>query len=70
MSKYALIERCSDASYWYSDKVGQMFPLVRFGDTESYVRTGDSYDTGNYIQNVDFKLFESSGVKSMKGDRV
>ena len=70
MSKYALIERCSDASYWYSDKVGQMFPLVRFGNTESYVRTGDSYDTGNYIQNVDWKLFESNAVESMEEDKV
>ena len=54
--KYALVERCSDDSYWYADKIGQVFPLVSYGDTESYVKTGDSYNTGNYIQNKDWDL--------------
>lgn len=54
--KYALVERCSDDSYWYADKIGQVFPLVSYGDTESYVKTGDSYNTGNYIQNTDWGL--------------
>lgn len=56
LRKYALIERCSDETYWYSGKVGELFPLVRIGEQESYVKTGDSYNTGNYIQNKDWDL--------------
>lgn len=54
--QYALVERCSDPTYWYADKIGQEFPLVSKGDIESYVKTGDSYNTGNYIQNTDWDL--------------
>jgi len=56
LSKYALVERCSNETYWYADKIGQVFPLVSYGEIESYVKTGDSYNTGNYIQNEDWDL--------------
>ena len=53
---YALVTDCSNSTYWYADKIGQEFPLVRKGDVESYVKTFDSYNTGNYIQNQDWDL--------------
>jgi hypothetical protein len=62
LSKYALVERCSDETYWYADKIGQVFPLVRYGEIESYVKTGDSYNTGNYIQNADWELIYNRPV--------
>lgn len=49
---------CKDASFWYADKIGQRFPVRRIGDKETYVSTFDSYNTGNYVQNEDAKIFE------------
>ena len=59
--EYAMVESCSDPKYWYADKIGQVFPIVSYGESESYVKTGDSYNTGNYIQNKDWDLYSPEG---------
>lgn len=53
----ARVDKCGDR-YWYKDKIGSFFRVIRFGKTETYVQTDDSYNTGNYIQNEDYTLFE------------
>jgi hypothetical protein len=55
----ARVDKCSDNFYWYADKIGEYFPIQYFGATETYVRTLDSYNTGNYIQNDDYTVFEA-----------
>lgn len=58
----ARVDKCSDSSYWYADKIGKFFTIERFGQEETYVRTLDSYNTGNYIQNDDYTVFEPEEI--------
>lgn len=55
-NEYARVDVCADPHRWYSDKIGHVFPIVRLGPTETYVRTGDEWDTGNFIQNDEYTL--------------
>jgi hypothetical protein len=57
---YVRIEKCSDSSYWYADKIGQEFLIRNIGNTEMYVSTMDSYNTGNYVQNKDGTIIEGT----------
>ena len=41
---------------WYEHAVGQMFDVVYETQQEYYVRTGDSMNTGNFIQKSDAKV--------------
>jgi hypothetical protein len=47
---------CDDSRKWYAHKIGQSFPVVSWGDVETYVRTYDSYNTGNFISNSDLEI--------------
>ena len=51
------IESCKDSMRWYSDKIGEYFPVRHIGETETYVSTLDSYNTGNYVQNAEVSIF-------------
>ena len=63
MKKYfAMVEKSSDSRYWYADKIGQEFPVLRLGKTELLVQTQDSYNTTNFIQVDDLTL----SVKEVK----
>lgn len=50
------IVSCDDPLKWYAQKIGQSFPVVSWGDVETYVKTHDSYNTGNFISNCDFEV--------------
>jgi hypothetical protein len=52
----AKIVSCDDSRKWYSHKIGQSFPVVSCGDIETYVKTHDSYNTGNFISNCDLEI--------------
>ena len=45
------VSDCKDNTLWYSDKIGQSFEVVYCTESEIYVRTEDSYNTGNFISN-------------------
>ena len=57
MKKYfATVDKSSDCRYWYADKIGQEFPVLRLGKTELMVQTHDSYNTTNFIQVDDLTM--------------
>jgi len=58
----ARVDKCTKRDTWYKDKIGEFFPIERFGQDETYVRTLDSYNTGNYIQNDDYTVFEPEEI--------
>ena len=63
MKKYfAMVDKAGDSRYWYADKIGQEFPVLRLGKTELLVQTHDSYNTTNFIQVDDLTL----SVKEVK----
>jgi hypothetical protein len=41
---------------WYEHAVGQVFEVIYETQQEYYVRTGDSMNTGNFIQKSDAKV--------------
>lgn len=61
-----LIEKCTDPSAWYADKIGQTFgyryfealrnPEQGIPENVFWVRTGDTWNTLNYIRASDCKL--------------
>ncbi len=55
--KVVRIDSCKDRMRWYSDKIGEFFPVRQEGETETYVSTLDSYNTGNYVQNTEVSFF-------------
>lgn len=56
MIKYARVDKCKDPHRWYSDKIGEMFPIRMIEDKETYVSTLDEWNTGNFIQNDEYTL--------------
>ena len=52
------VKDCHDPSLWYSDKIGMSFDLVYCTEREVYVRTEDSYNTGNFICNENIEEIE------------
>lgn len=41
---------------WYEQAVGQVFEVIYETPSEYYVKTGDSMNTGNFIQKSDAKV--------------
>ena len=58
--KTVKIVDCEDRSLWYSDKVGQEFRVEYWGKEEVYVKTGDSYNTGNFIRAHDLEMVKEN----------
>ena len=54
-SKVKVVE-CKDKTLWYNDKIGEVFQVGYWGRGEVYVKTGDSYNTGNFIQAEDLEI--------------
>ena len=44
------ITDCHDKSLWYQNRVGEIFEVSYWTNREVYVKTHDSYNTGNFIQ--------------------
>ena len=59
-SKIRVVD-CRDNSLWYRNKVGEVYSVEYWGQGEAYVKTGDSYNTGNFIQVEDLEI-----VREMK----
>jgi hypothetical protein len=51
--KWLLVEKCSDSTKWYADKIHMTFPIVAEYSREVLVRTFDSYNTCNFVANED-----------------
>ena len=47
---------CHDNSKWYNDRIGEVFEVCYWGMEEVYVKTGDSYNTGNFINAHDLEM--------------
>lgn len=50
------IKDCHDDSLWYRNKVGEVYSVEYWGKGEVYVKTGDSYNTGNFVQSEDLEI--------------
>lgn len=52
------IKKCSKFDYWYANKVGEVFSLVRpdMQYDRYWVRTGDEFNTLNYVEAQDLDL--------------
>ena len=47
---------CHDSKRWYADKIGEEFHVSYWGKGEVYVKTQDSYNTGNFILAKDLEV--------------
>lgn len=47
------IKSCTDPSMWYIHKIGQSFKVIGVDNTGVWVRTGDCWNTSNFIRPVD-----------------
>ena len=54
---------CGDESLWYNDKIGQEFVVSYWGTSEVYVKTGDYYNTGNFVRSEDLEVVKESVPK-------
>lgn len=45
-----MIRSCVDSSMWYRDKVGQTFRIIGSDSDGIWVRTGDEWNTSNFIR--------------------
>ena len=55
MIKKVRIVDCDDDRKWYQKRVGEIFDALYFTDKEVYVKTNDSYNTGNFICNENYE---------------
>ena len=53
------IKSCSDALFWYNKRIGEVFEIYRIVD-EYWVRTGDYYNTTNFVLFKDADVLQSS----------
>lgn len=51
--KVKVIRKPSASRVWYERHVGEVFEVLYETDQEFYVKTGDEYNTGNFIQKSD-----------------
>ena len=54
MRKIRIVD-CDDDRKWYQKRIGEIFDALYFTDKEVYVKTNDSYDTGNFISNENYE---------------
>lgn len=57
------IENSTDTLYWYSDRIGEVFNIVRIEKIDGviyyWVKTADKYNTLNFVLESDAKLIET-----------
>jgi hypothetical protein len=59
--KSLTVTSCSDDSYWYADRVGESFKVLRIEKLDGYVmywvRTGGFLNTLNFVLDSDCKVY-------------
>ena len=51
--KVKVIKEPVASRVWYERHIGEVFEVLYETDQEFYVKTGDEYNTGNFIQKSD-----------------
>jgi hypothetical protein len=55
------IKQCRDHLLWYSSRIGEVFKIVKVDHIEDmyWVRTGDAWNTLNFVYSVDCDLLSN-----------